>query len=262
MNTHHTRTDNILKNLTKYMLTPKLMATITRNVVPIHKYQTTKPKKVSSEDANTRNRNSLFISGEKDQLFWIFYVMRYGMEDYHQLNKRYFVREKEVKIELITKILKSKALLKDKKVSKISTCTTELMNDASISLKTFEVLCYIEKLDFVFANKDIMFSTYDNEISNNAEDDDKCYTIIHHMNDYYGMDTNTSSQFDHLKKNRFNVVSLSKPILGISSYKVDDIILLAKQLLIDTTTDVKRKTKGDIYNDVKSKVTVKYSNDD
>ena len=82
------------------------------------------------------------------------------------------------------------------------------------------------------------------------------------MNDYYGMDTNTSSQFDHLKKNRFNVVSLSKPILGISSYKVDDIILLAKQLLIDTTTDVKRKTKGDIYNDVKSKVTVKYSNDD
>ena len=188
--------------------------------------------------------------------------MRYGIEDYHQLNKRYFVREKEVKIELITKILKSKALLKDKKVSKISTCTTELMNDASISLKTFEVLCYIEKLDFVFANKDIMFSTYDNEISNNAEDDDKCYTIIHHMNDYYGMDTNTSSQFDHLKKNRFNVVSLSKPILGISSYKVDDIILLAKQLLIDTTTDVKRKTKGDIYNDVKSKVTVKYSNDD
>ena len=49
-------------------------------------------------------------------------------------------------------------MLRNMKFNKLNDIENELINDERISLKTFHILCVIENLEFVYLDKNILFS--------------------------------------------------------------------------------------------------------
>ena len=84
MNKHEVNTSSnnydILNNLNKYMLTE----TILNNFNKIsHK------KNIVIEKKTSITLDNVFFPDEKDQLFWCFYVLQHGMDNYHLRTSRY-----------------------------------------------------------------------------------------------------------------------------------------------------------------------------
>ena len=88
---------------------------------------------------------------EKDSLFWCFYIMKYGYDDYNMLNQHFLI-EKNLKIESISKIREDKELLKKHKLKR-SEIENELANDEKITLKGFLALCIYNKLNFKHSSR-------------------------------------------------------------------------------------------------------------
>ena len=94
-----------------------------------------------------------FPKGQKDSLFWCFYVMKNGICLY-ETEPPSFEKEKAEKIKYITTLRNSKTILKDFHIRKLGDIETNLSLEPKINLNTFFALCALEKLNaFVIQNQ-------------------------------------------------------------------------------------------------------------
>ena len=229
---------NIIDEMTSYMITNKKLAQCVK-----HNMKKTITKQEKKKEKLDKKHPSMFIPSQHDKLFWIFYVMKIGFDDYnlHQYTNE-FSEEKKIKFEYIDKIRANKAILKSHKIQKISECESDLINERAISMKTFHVLCIVENIDFLIFTKNSYFSFTPKENEN--------VHVLHRINDYYAYEMNKSDLIPMYKETRYEIANYDKPLKAISSFKSEELIEIADFFKVDKMKDGKKKTKQYLYNEL------------
>ena len=161
----------ILKNCESYMLTNMNLLKCIQESELLTDYTDVYKKKIinidnkpsvikkrntfySSKTENTHINESIkskkpeyAIIKNKDTLFWCYYIIKYGYDDYEMVGQHFSV-EKNLKIECINKIRKDKELLKKYKLKR-SEIESELLNDEILSLKGFLAICIYNNINFL-----------------------------------------------------------------------------------------------------------------
>ena len=196
------------------------------------------------KNKTSNNNANLFTPKTNDKLFWIFYIILYGLDKYN-LNVNYeFQTEKEFKIKVVDKLRENKSQIKILKY-KLSDLENELVNENKISLKIFHLLCFL-------FDKSVLYIT--NKIYYDFNYGDK-YNIVYHNNNNPGLLNNNDNNklIDEIKLN-YLLINPAKPIKGITSYKINELQDIANKLDIDINNQNKKKTKQILYNDIILKI--------
>lgn len=236
---------NYLEYFKPYMLTNKNLVKCTNfNLQPTKKKQ--EKKKINYE----KKHPNMFIPSQEDKLFWIFYVMLKGFDDYnlyHYTSR--FSEEKKIKFEYVEKIRKNKALIKSHKIQKIQECESDLINESQISLKTFHVLCIIENLTFTYFTKNSYYEFLSTK--NNSHEH-----VLHKINDYYSYEINKEDLIPLYKEHRFKIENYDKPLKSISSFTSKELCEIANFFKLEIIVNRKKKTKQELYNELTEIITL------
>ncbi len=186
----------------------------------------------------------LFIPKYKDTLFWCFYIIRNSLNDYHLIGNQSFKIEKETKIACIEYLRTRKEFLKKNKWKR-TYIETDLLNNPSISSQTFICLCALYDIDITIV-KDRHYYSWGDKISN----------IVKKEGDEYGLHCGSH---DHIQKelgDYWKITNFTKPLRGVSSYKVGELKKICKQLGLSILKNEGRGilNKKDIYNLIKAKI--------
>jgi hypothetical protein len=187
----------------------------------------------------------LFFPREKDQLFWCFYIMKYGVEQYRDLGKINIVIEKKIKIEYIERMRSKKVELKQSKMAPLTHIENSLLNDFKIDLKTFLALCVCDGLPVTYIHKKMYYELdLDDGTNDNANDNDNVNrNVIVRFDEPLKYACKTGSKIDG--KLLYKIENLNKPIKAISAYKMNDLLDMCHKLGINM--GIKKQIKQDLY---------------
>jgi hypothetical protein len=216
------------------------------------------------KDSNIKNSNSnkiksdikktdFFVPREQDSLFWCYYIIKNGEIQYEMFQNRNFITTQNLKIELVTKIRENKTIAKTYKFDNLSNIESNLANDSTISIKTFMTLCVIDNINIIFISKNTYYELLTNDSGIiyiiTIRELDNCQLKY---NKRYGYVIANENLLNEIRDNLYKVDSLDKPIKGLSSYKVCDLLNIANKLAIETKNKEtgKNKTKNELYESI------------
>lgn len=237
--------NHIITNLEDYMFTSKNM---TKSIC--YNKENYQYKDTSNDNNKNKKKNKIHkkitIIDKKDQLFWIFYIMRNGFEDYYLIGNNHYRIEKDRKIKLIGEVNANKSLFKEYKINKISECENDLLNEEKISFKTFHVLCILYNIQFYLLQHRTIFKNIIPDAENTI--------VIHKLEgvNNYGLEYNVVDDvLENYNNVRFEIDNYEKPLKGISSYKLEDLQKICQKMCIQLEhRGSKKKTKLELYNEL------------
>ena len=222
---------------------------------------------ILGEVANTdtqqqQQQNKYFMPLQKDTLFWCFYIIYNGYQVY-EYETNYFIAEQQFKIQTIERVKKgeNKNVLKENKISK-NFLEGGLMTN--ITPKILHALCLFYNINIFYVHKNTYYEIFTNI--------DKPMHIIK-----YNCDTNNysvalpvnvnvnateqktlaehQSYIEKIKSSFLKLDNLDKPIRGIATYSVGDLVKICEKLDISIVNDLnKKKTKADLYANILQKI--------
>lgn len=230
---------DIINNLNKYMMTEK----------NIHKYSKkfyNKKKIINKKIINNDLINKdILIPEYNDSLFWCFYIIDKGMNNYFLINNNNYLIEKQYKINIAEKLNTYKTEIKIYKLNKTN-IESVLINDECINYECIHYLCIILKKSIIILDNYIYYEFLYNE--------DNPYIIIKKNNKYclYINDNkdNYKKYLDEISSTKWKVENYKKPLKSISSYTIKDLIDICNKLNISLLKDNKKKLKKDLYEDI------------
>jgi hypothetical protein len=192
-------------------------------------------------------KQDIFTPNQNDTLFWCYFIIKNGDIAYETLNNKNALVAKQMKIDFVSVIRKNKDIVKTYKFDTISNIESNLANDNSLSKKTFLTLCAIENINIIFINKKTYFELLMN-------DTDIIY-VVHELsnnsnyNNKYGFEIARKENISNIKETLYKIENIDKPIKGLSSYKVQDLIDICVKLAIESINKEtgKHKSKKDLY---------------
>lgn len=117
--------------------------------------------KVNNENVVIRKRIKPiveFIINDKDCLFWTFYIMVNGLENYSQVEVKNIVCEKKEKLSLVDNVIhKNVSFLKENKIRITKHIIQDLAYENKINFQTFQVLCLLHNLSFIIKYKNCYY---------------------------------------------------------------------------------------------------------
>jgi len=197
-----------------------------------------------------------------DKLFWCFYKLYNNVKDSDLEYLNTFTIEKEFKLSVIDKIKKNKDLLKKHKIQK-NTVESEITNDKQISLNSFKTLCILYNLNIIVIKDNNTYSRFTNNGLESCIDNLDNYQAIKlvyknssSINTNFEIVMNINKlELENALTKYFYVKNLDKPLKSFSSYKLDEIIEVAKKLEIKIYNENgKKKTKMELYSDSFKKI--------
>lgn len=191
-----------------------------------------------------------FIPKKEDTLFWCAYTVHHGEAAYQIIGNRYKNTEIDEKTILVN-FMREKAVLCKTSAHKISNARlqetqAELLVNKKTSWYVFHIMCLFYQFHAVVVyNKTYM------EFSPNGLDDPPMYRFERNADGHISvlMTPLISDQVDVLRKTHIKLdYSMDKPLRAASSYKMEDLVTMAKTLDIDMTIlSVQRPKKADWY---------------
>ena len=243
MSTHNiqeNKYNDVINKLHDYMLNETTIKKSLNSRIDNIENNSIKPIKIFEK--NNKERISTFSPKQKDSLFWCFYILKYGEQNYEMLENINIVLEKKLKIDYVEKIRKEKQIVKSHKFATLTHLENQLANEEKIDLPTFFTLCVIENINILYICKKTYFELLMN--------DDKIH-IIHRLDNYskYGYEGIEKSKIELYRSTLFKVDSVEKPIKSISSYKVSELLEFCNKLGIEICVKDtnKNKSKKDLY---------------
>ncbi len=198
------------------------------------------------KNTNSTKKNSLFIPKEQDNLFWCFYIIKNGEIKYETINKNPLLT-KQMKIDIVSEVRKNKDIVKKYKFDSISNIESNLVNDNNINSKTFLTLCAMNNINIIYISK----KTYYELLTNYTSTTYIVYELESQSKYYnkYGFEISTEELVTNIRTNLYKIDTIGKPIKGLSSYKVEELIHICNKLAIETTNKDtgKNKQKKDLY---------------
>ena len=182
-----------------------------------------------------------FKPQQRDKLFWCFYVIFKGMEEYNMAQSNLFSIEKDFKFKTIEIFRKKKSEMKAMKM-KIVDIEDNLINGKTINIKTMQALCYVYEKSIIYKHENMF---YDFNYGSS-------YTLIElGEKGLIEMHLKTDDKIIQSIKEKHFCVDIVKPIRGISYYSVTDIHEIASKLAIKNKDDNnKSKTKKALYEEI------------
>jgi len=215
------------------------------------KYSPDKKKLVQRQEQTPKPASevSFTFPSQKDSLFWCFYIMKHGLDAYNALENINIVVEKKMKIEYVEELRKNKHVIKSSKLAPLVYIENLLANEPQIDTKTFFTLCILEKISLLYLYKKTYF------LLNTSEDDVSELTSIHvvkrnEVPSKFGiMENEKPEKIKEYMESLYKIENISKPIKGLSSYKVSELVDMSKKLGLETInkTTNKQKTKNELY---------------
>lgn len=239
--------NDVIDKLQYYMLDEN---TINRSFVKSNNTNNTTNNKSNNSSNNksfenkkfVKEDNDIFTPNQKDNLFWCFYILKYGEANYEMLDNINIVLEKKLKIDYVEKIRKEKQIVKAHKFATLTHLENQLANEVKIDINTFFTLCVIENINVLYVSKKIYFELLMN--------DDKIH-IIHRLDNYskYGYEGISQSKIELYRSTLFKVDNVEKPVKTISAYKVSELVEFCSKLGIEICIKDtnKNKSKKDLY---------------
>jgi hypothetical protein len=182
-----------------------------------------------------------------DKLFWCFYQL-YDLNEFNENAQKKI--EFQFKIEFVEKLRQNKNILKANSL-KILKLEDEFDNQPKITISGFHSLCLLYNLSVIIKR--------DNKTYYKFNIDDISLTekinIVNFTNNTFTIENNiNSTKINDILDNYYYIEDYNKVLKGISSYKVDELRVLANKLNIETTKDNKNKTKPELYQEIYNKI--------
>ena len=225
---------HIINNLQNYMMSAKLY----------NRYNTKEKPPIKKQIINKKiNSQHIFIK-DSDQLFWYFFIAKYGYDEYQYLDHK-FVKEKQLKIHNIELMKKNNSILKQHKI-KLCDYETNLLNSKNISLTTLKGLCAYNQVNLIYINNKTYYDFNFN--------DTQIPIIIHKSGKTYTCEINsTLANIETIKQTYYYIDNPNKPIKGISTYKIENLRDICKKLDICINLESgTRKNKKVLYEEIKA----------
>jgi hypothetical protein len=184
---------------------------------------------------------SIIPSVTEDTLFWCFYIISHGFEEYEMLIHKNIVGEKKLKIEHIEELRKHKDVLKPYRFTTFSNLEDKLANHKKIDISTFLSLCVLKNINVLIIKKKIFFELRMN-------DTDEIF-VIREFNSKYGYESSNKLYTNELKEDYIGVNNIDKPLNSMSYYKADELVEMCNKFGIETISSKtnKKKTKKEMY---------------
>ena len=208
------------------------------------------------------NDENLYSPRQKDKLFWCFYILLYGKEEY-DYTLHFFDIEKKFKISAVEKLRNMKAILRVSKL-KYTDIECELVNVPKISIKGLHALCIVHNIIITYITENtyyVLGNTHEEPIYKNCviisySNVKPCTHSGNAANNTIGIHLNASTIFvNNMKHTRIFINNYNKPILTISAYTLQKLQDMAEILHI-TIKDHKgkKKFKKQLYQDISEKI--------
>lgn len=234
---------NDFHRLSQYMLTSDFLSKSQQHMKPPDGSYI--PKKIEPP------KSSFITPKYSDKLFWCFYIMHKGKDEYDHIDQKVFTVETETKIGLVDVVRKNSSLLKQHKLS-AKNVEAELANNPWITTPTFHALCIIHNLSCLIIKGRMCYRI--NVASDNLDGVDLPDVLVI---DNGRTSLETEKRVDKIRKylnDYWNITSMDKPLFSISSYKVDDLKEICAKLEISVFNGSKMKTKKDMYQEIVKKL--------
>jgi len=196
-------------------------------------------KEESSSESSSQG--SPFFPDVHDSLFWSFYIMKNGQEEYESLGKINIVIERKIKIEYIERFRQSKQVLKTYKTAPLTHLENVLLNEKQIDIKTLIALCVIEGISFMYIYKNTYF-----EMNIDADESTQIHSIVR-------MDTPTKYGYKiiqdvkPIRESFYKIDNMNKPLKSMSAYKLDELVVFCNKLGLTMCNDGKKVNKKCLY---------------
>ena len=233
-----------LKDLTPFMLTSDFLSK-SQHFIKDNQIRTT-PKKIQPPVS------SFMTPSYSDKLFWCFYIINKGIDEYKNIDQKVFTIETEMKISLVMTVREHSALLKQHKIS-AKGVEVELANNPWITINTFHALCIIHNISCLVVKGKMYYRI--NIPNDNIDEKNLPNVIEFNSNNNFSLElVGTCDKIKKYYDRYWNVNSLEKPLLSISSYKLDDLKRICEKLDISLFNECKAKNKKELYQDIVKKL--------
>lgn len=196
---------------------------------------------------NTINNtnNDYIFPVEKDKLFWCFYIIKNGVENYEFNKTISFKTEKDFKFVSAEKIKEFKDTFKSLKL-KLNELQDELINQQCITFKGLVALCYIYKINILYVKNKTYYEIITNEDGNiNVILERKENNITQ-----ISMPVNiTDEMIKRYKNNYWKIENFNNPLKSISAYTLSELQEIYKKLNIEIENK-KKLTKKELYENI------------
>lgn len=198
----------------------------------------------TKENVKKDKKNDIFIPGEKDKLFWCFYIMQYGMEKYLSISQNHFQIETSTKITIAESLKENEILLKQNKLKR-DIIEDELVNENKITMEGMKALCVLHRLDVLIIFKNMFY-----KISGLSENE--LLVIEQDKNCDFGIVDNISEERkQNILTNYYEITDYKKKIKSISAYKLDELKCIAEKFNITLVDNIgNKKTKKKLYEEI------------
>jgi hypothetical protein len=190
-----------------------------------------------------------FVPFQKDKLFWCFYIILNGYEEYEMNHSNSFSLEKQIKIETVEQLKSIKEKLKDLKLKRTE-IEDDLVNKPMITLKGLYALCLVHNVSitYIYGRKycEINAEAGASEaapqlkkgiIMQNAKKEDSLKWTSNEINS--NTDFLTQIQQDY-----WLIDNIQKPLKASSAYTLQELQTICEKLQIPTHTTLNEKTKA------------------
>jgi hypothetical protein len=211
-------------------------------------------KKEEIENKETKIKividNTFIVPTDKDKLFWCYYILMNGVDNYSLLDTKKFVEEKKSKINLVEKLRLNKDILKKNKWKK-NAIEADLVYSEEISTETFMCICAISNINVMILKNRCLYT-----IEDMTCDD---IQIIEHRSIGFGCNLLDKKEMDAKYNNYctsfWKTENIKKPLQSISSYKIASLHDICKKLKLPIKNiDGKKIKKKDLYESIKSNI--------
>jgi len=188
-----------------------------------------------------------FTPLQKDKLFWCFYIILKGIDDYEMNKNTAFATEKKFKIDTVEKLRFMKDKLKELKIKR-NEIEDELVNKDYISTKSLQVLCLIYKISIIYISgkkySEFLFA-----------ESDKITGIIEQNKELSVKNTIDLEYISTVRKSYWFIENIQKPLNAPSAYTIKDLQDISTKLGINLVSNLgKNKTKQLLYEEILTKM--------
>ena len=100
--------------------------------------------------------NKIFVPGEKDKLFWCFFIMRNGLDKYLSIGQNHFQVETSTKFGIAESLKDNEILLKQNKLKR-DVIENELVNEKIITMEGLKALCVLHNVNVLVILKNMFY---------------------------------------------------------------------------------------------------------
>ena len=189
-----------------------------------------------------------FTPFQKDKLFWCFFIILKGYEEYEMNHSNSFSLEKKIKIETVEKLKSIKEKLKELKLKRTE-LEDNLVNHQTISIKGLCALCLVHNISITY-----VYGRKYYEINKEAENEPGNIKGIIMENSLRWNDKETDEFMTNVRENYWLIDNIQKPLKAPTSYALKDLQEICQKLQINLEITVnektKQKTKSKLYEEI------------